>query len=541
MPRLPTAEDYQLRTPRPARDVVNIRPDESGAGIQKIGQQLGQMVEEETRKLEDMEVQDALVNLSYKDTELALGERGYMQRKLPEFTDGTVLKEYPEQYQSAINEIAGKIKSTRAREAFMLRARDDMGRFNRNMIGHVSAKVEKAFEVSDASAVEAWKARLASQPSAQNLDQAIRDYQGIIARSQKKFLDSKHQTDFMNLTVAELAGTTVDALINADRLDEAKALLEQHGKLMGDKLPQRKNHIDAKEAYTTGSQLAKQAMTLPAGQRREYVRANTEGKPKQYDVADKLLNDLERGEKDNIRAVVGALTVTFEGKPTESERARIRATKEFQTLPPDVQAKLEGDMRAELERHADRNRMSAAERAAMEAGDPKRFARFSELINDPNLGTKPAGWAQGFVGEIGKELTNKLEAEHQRQRSGRQKYSIASELIKGHAPESLFAPARKAQLNAYLGLVESFTQDWLARNPGTPTLADETEILQKATKRYVLDLPWRPDKKALAYELKPMPEDFINAARAAARKARRSDPTYEQLLDSWAKQRDAYK
>lgn len=552
MPRLPAPEEFGTELPRGDRGIVSITPDQSGKAIQDFAGRIERMAEEEAAKLDRLNTQDALTELSNAETDLAFGENGYLSRKELATKDPNFSKPFQEKYDQNVNTIAAKLNSPRAREAFLSEAAQKRMQFNRGLVTHVAREFDKAQDRTVEIKMASITQRLGFDPT--QLSGQLVEFNSVAQLYRPMFgtgdEGNKSFTEWYNQKVGGIAAQAARSAISLKNFDFAEKVLKEHGRLMGGKeADDIRTTLDTQQAYTTGSQLAKQAMSMPAGKRREFIRAETEGKPAQYDVADKLLNDLEQGEKDGIRAVIGTLTAPFEAKPTEDERARIRASEAFQSLPPDAQALLERNMRNELEQQADRrriaadrNKMSAAERSLLEASDPKRFRRFSELINEPGLGTKPPGWAQGFVGEIGKELTNKLEAEYQRQRSGRQKYSIPSELIKGHAPESLFTPARKAQLNTYLGLVESLTQDWLAHNQGTPTLADETEILQKATKRYVLDPPGLFNtKRALAYELKPIPTDFINAARATARGAGRSDPTYEQLLNAWAKQGDAYK
>ena len=66
MPRLPTADDLGTRIARPTRGVVSIAPDPMGGAIAGVANHIGQIAEEETRKLEELAAQDALNTLERK-------------------------------------------------------------------------------------------------------------------------------------------------------------------------------------------------------------------------------------------------------------------------------------------------------------------------------------------------------------------------------------------------------------------------------------------------------------------------------------------
>lgn len=348
MPRLPTAEDYQLRTPRPARDIVSIRPDEAGAGVQKIGQQLGQMVEEETRKLEDMEVQDALVNLSYKDTELALGKDGYLHQPLQAFTSGEVLKKYPEQYQNTINEIAGKIKSSRAREAFLIRAKDDMGRFNRSMLGHVSAKVEKAQDVSDKAMVKAAIDRVTALPTFGNMDRSFRDIEQAHARLSGQ-VDSKTLSFMVNDAKAEAAEAAVNTLLSQKKFTEVEAWLDTYKDVLKGKAAEEiRLKLGEERAVTLGAELGETAIEMhkknvPPTEIEEYIRNNA-GKVNTDSVirsAKTLLAShkqaVEEAEGDVSEVLYNEFT---NGNAIKKSSAKIQDDPRFKALTPGAKNKL---------------------------------------------------------------------------------------------------------------------------------------------------------------------------------------------------------
>ncbi len=397
MPRLPTSEDYQLRTPRPARDVVNIRPDDAGAGIQKIGQQLGQMVEEETRKLEDMEVQDALVNLSYKDTELALGKDGYLHQPLQAFTSGEVLKKYPEQYQNTINEIGSKIKSARAREAFMLRAKDDMGRFNRSMLGHVSSKVEKAQDVSDKAMVKAAIDRVTSLPTFGNMDRSFRDIEQAHARLSGQ-VDNATLAYMVNDAKAEAAEAAVGTLLAQKKFTEVEAWLDTYkGVLKGKTAEEIRLKLGEERAFTLGAELGETAIEMhkknvPPTEIDEYIRSNA-GKVNADSVirsAKTLLTSHKQAVDEAEGEVSEVLYNEFtDGKVIKKSSSRVQDDPRFKTLTPGAKNKLNElmdrkneEILRESQQNSDRYRATLRDREEAKLNDYGVQEKVNSLLRD---------------------------------------------------------------------------------------------------------------------------------------------------------------
>lgn len=397
MPRLPTAEDYQLRTPRPARELVNIRPDEAGAGLQKIGQQLGQMVEEETRKLEDMEVQDALVSLSYKDTELALGKDGYLHQPLQAFTSGEVLKKYPEQYQNTINEIASKIKSVRAREAFMVRAKDDMGRFNRSMLGHVSSKVEKAQEVSDKTAIKAAVDRVTAQPTTMNMERSFRDIEQAHTRISGQ-VNTETLAYMVNGAKAEAAEAGANTLLAQKRFPEVEAWLTTYDGLLKGKVAEEIRHkLDTERAVTLGATLGETAIAMhkkdvPAPEIDTYIRDNA-GKVN-ADAVIRSAKTLLVSHKQAVAEAEGEVSEVLyneftDGKSIKKSSDKIQDDPRFRALTPGGKNKLnelmdrkKDEILRESQMNSDRYKATLREKEDAKLNDYGVQDRVNSLLRD---------------------------------------------------------------------------------------------------------------------------------------------------------------
>ena len=395
--RLPTAEDYQLRTPNRSRELVNIRPDDTGAGIQKIGQQLGQMVEEETRKLEDMEVQDALVNLSYRDTELALGRDGYLHQPLQAFTSGEVLKKYPEQYQNTINEIGSKIKSVRAREAFMVRAKDDMGRFNRSMLGHVSSKVEKAQDVSDKTLVKAAIDRVTSQPTFSNMDRSFRDIEQAHVRLSGQ-VESKTLSYMVNDAKAEAAEAAAGTLLAQKRFTEVEAWLDTYKDVLKGKAAEGiRLKLGEEKAITLGNELGTTAIEMhkkgvapdeiDAHIRDNAGKVNTDSvirSAKTLLVSHKQAVDEAEGEVSEV--LYNEFT---DGRTIKKSSGRIQDDPRFKGLTPGAKNKLNElmdrkneEMLRESQQNSDRYKATLRDREEAKLNDYGVQDRVNALLRD---------------------------------------------------------------------------------------------------------------------------------------------------------------
>src|SRR3990172_2351573 len=112
MPRLPTAEDLGTRIARPTRGVVSIAADPTGGAIAGVADGIGQIVDEETRKLEELAAQDALNTLERRRLEMTYDpEKGFSNITGSAVLSRPLMKEVPEAFDNEIKTLSAGLKT----------------------------------------------------------------------------------------------------------------------------------------------------------------------------------------------------------------------------------------------------------------------------------------------------------------------------------------------------------------------------------------------------------------------------------------------
>jgi hypothetical protein len=110
-------------------------------------------------------------------------------------------------------------------------------------------------------------------------------------------------------------------------------------------------------------------------------------------------------------------------------------------------------------------------------------------------------------------------------------------------PPDLLKKNKKDDLYAYKGYTTRLLLEWKDANPGkVPTTEEQLAILRSGAKEYVVDRPWYTggDVTKKAYQMLPMPRDFSSQASAVFSRKTGRQPTQQELLDLWSKQKEAF-
>lgn len=547
MPRLPSPEDFGTELPRGDRGFVQIAPDQGGKALQDFAGRVTRMAEEEAERLDRINVQDAMSELSEADTQLAFGEKGFLSNKQGATKDPNFAKPYQEQYQKQIEAIAAKIQKPRAREAFLAQAAGQRAQFNRGIVSHISRQVEEAQEVSSKLAVDALAKKLDFDPT--RLGGALTDLDVVLQSEQEKFSkDSAGRRSFTLYKEGIQGGMVVRAAQSAlakDQFIVAEQILTEHGRLMGGDASKIHEQLKARKSFVTGSDLVPRAMALPKEERAEFLRKEAGADIEVYKVAEDLLRDREADEVVAVHEQVGELTRTFQTRPTRAEMQRVMKSPRFVALPAAVQAEQIRIMREEVESQDVKTRDSITRRWQEEALDPERIRLFGELATLDDLAAKTPAWLAEQRPKLGKLLYSDLVKAHTNAVNGVKSFKIPEQILMEGAPG--VKKEEKRTLGAYKGAVERMKQQWMGLNPGkVPSPEDVNEWMQRATETYVLERSpsmsnwFGSDKKTPGYEIKAMPPDFVNSAQALRKKNRLKPLSEKGLWDLWVQQPGAH-
>jgi len=432
MAKLPQAADYGLgNAPRPVRGIVDIQPDQTGKGVQGIGENVMRLAEKHIQEMDDIAVRNALTELSYKDTELALGDSGYLKLQQQDALKGDVLKRFPEQYQKSINDIAAKLQTKAAREAFTARAAEDMARFNRNMVGHIASQAEKAKDTSYLAAEQAGLAKVSALPYKANIDAVLQDTDARLSKDASQY-DSETLNTIRAQKKAKVVATAVNALITNREFGNAEQVMKDYGGIL--QAGQPGAHTELKEKIATGK-----AITLSTDLGRVGITMFDEGKS-MAEIGAYI--ESNAGDVDAARVISGAKSMVashendvdaahtqtadklynaFLNNGSKLSPEATRKDARYLSLPEKWRNKLESTMDSDLKSDAEAaraGRESVARQRALEEDaiqrDPAVLDKVSYLLENPaelaSLGN--LGISQLKVGKAYGQMLTKARAEY---------------------------------------------------------------------------------------------------------------------------------
>jgi hypothetical protein len=293
-------------------------------------------------------------------------------------------------------------------------------------------------------------------------------------------------------------------------------------------------------AYATGDASITQAGEILSKYGADDKELRSEAQKLFYDRVHAL--NLQRDE------TLGSVNQKFLSAPSQKMKQQIMRSDEFMSMDKKRQASFMNFADSEIRqaqswaREDIRWRESRQDRAESEKekkwfNDPKAIERYQEVVNDPNLGARAVGYGFALAPEIGSTLARQVEGERARLATGAKNSAYDTAILNDAIPAELLKPAKKDTLNAFKAFAHSELLAWKSANPGKiPDEATQQELLKGALKEYTLEVDWGFDKTRKAYELKPIPADFVQ--KVTDKLGRK--PTRRELLDGWAAQPQAY-
>lgn len=431
--KLPSPEDFGVNLPRASRSFVPIAPDQSGKVLQGFGAQITKMAEEEADRLDRINVQNALSELSEADTELAYGEDGFLRSKQNAVNNPNFMQGYQERFKQRVDGIAAKINRPKAREVFIGAAAGQTAQFNRGLLSHISRQVEEAQSVANQTSMKALYKKLDYEPS--QIGGVMADARAVLMTERPRFGKGAEGDKLFTLYVEDvmggLASKSVESALSKDSFELADQLLTEHGRLMGDDASKFRLKLKGQKAAVLGAQLGDAAVAMhkagkPATEIVEYVskRARAEDPAN----ADRLVHSatasldlFRKAEDDGHNNTADALYNKFtDGQKVLVSPDKIRSDPAFRALPEDKKARLgklmdtlvdevrtEARMAAQAHSGAARERLADIE--ARKRDDPAIMLEVENLLRDPDrLAAMSVVDITGLKSRIGTEYTRIL-------------------------------------------------------------------------------------------------------------------------------------
>lgn len=558
MPRLPTPEEYGHTSVRPSRGVARVEADPLGRVMMDFASDLGRMAEEETRKLEDLSVQNALNELETADMEMTYGDNGYLKVKGQKVLDTPLLKTMPEAYSQKIAAISAKLNSARARQMFEMRANRQKTHFISRLMQHVATQSEVAFGETWEATKQRLVNRAAVEPEmldahlakADELIGSLINHKGLKMDSEEGKLIAESIRSDIVMPAIKKALATDDAVL-------ARSIFDRYKTYLGTKADDFEVAVKKLEAEAAAIPLAQKAMAAYRG-----GASNLEvEKMIQEDAgANKTLRDTAQSEYRRLRIAYdldmqdkqGSIHLEFLASPNAATANKLQRSEAFLALPRVLQEQTVRYMQQQLEHQeaiarsiraearairSEARAEAAAARAEAAARQSKKeesleaYRRYLDILDNPDFIHMTENQLGAYLPELGEAKTKALIAERRRRLKEGQAFSIPKPIIDSAVAEI----KNKEDQKAARGLIQYNLALWKDQNPGrTPTEEEQYRIVRSALMEFTV--PGRLwDTTGKAYELKPIPRDFRNAAIQKAREKGKL-LTEQDLLNLWAQQ-----
>jgi hypothetical protein len=265
-------------------------------------------------------------------------------------------------------------------------------------------------------------------------------------------------------------------------------------------------------------------------------------------TAQGTLGQLTQARTAATQEAAGTMVLAFSKEPTQIGMNRIAKSEAFNALPMAEQARQHEYMRHQVQASQDRARGLAdrAEAKSRQKWDEnvEALTFYGALATSDDLLGMTTAQVHLLSTVVGPRMAASLEGIRKTRVSTGQRATYDSALIKEATPPELLkasTPEKKQQLAVFNAVNARQLYEWKDRNPGkAPTIEQQTELLRAGSREYTApdSFLWFDSTKK-AYEFKPMPQQFRDAAKAYAKSANLPTPSEAQIMGQWAKQKDA--
>lgn len=514
MPRLPNPDEFNRVAPTPSRGVSSYNPTVASDADARLGQQIKQIADNETKRLDDLKAEDAETELMRK--ELELGEayksvRGGDVLK-PEFHEG-----FKQRYNDAVTGIESTLSTPAQKARFKELAKRRSVGFDANRISYAMSEAEQ-FEKAQHSAridvlTETATAQYANPnvvaSTALQLEDEIVKWgvrQGMndpaIAAAYSKEVKGNFYGSVIQKAIIDNDMSTANSMYAAAKpflSNQQSAAIANQLKVGNDYQEGQKLAVEAQRMVTEGKSMAEVELFVA-----------TASTPGAYSAAQTIFTNLQQANAKAQAEQYGSVLEMFHTNGSDSlARQRVLNSIEFKMLPDEQRTKARDYMEADVQqdkaqRRADiqfqwssENQAEAREDRAERRIDRERarkyrsdssMALFYKTISDPNLKKKSRTEIYAMASEIGIDNVNKILSEHNFQTTaGNKPITIDKALLDAATPAEFKKTEKEAQADAYQGFVQEAILGWREANPGRqPTAEEQKAILRAANAEYTM-------------------------------------------------------
>jgi hypothetical protein len=234
MARLPDPSQFDRRIPQPGRAVASYRAGLAEEAMGRLGGQITEMANREADRLNALQAEDALNKLAEKKLDLTYGQNGFANVRGGNVLSGKLTDTYPQQFNSAVDEIANGLANDAQRQLFKQHANKQLLGFKSDVIRHVVSESEKydsqvqqgTFSVATEQAAANWNDPIAVLGAKSNIEDAIesRVKSGRLAPEAAQALRLEK--------LSKLNTAVVMRALQERNLDYADSYMKDHGKDM---------------------------------------------------------------------------------------------------------------------------------------------------------------------------------------------------------------------------------------------------------------------------------------------------------------------
>lgn len=507
---LPNPDELGRVAPQPKGSVASYRPvmnttvsraGEITANSEiEAGQRLTAMADEAVQKLDALKAADAETKLMRRELEL--------QTEYNQVKGGDVLKEdfhkgYQEKYQQSVSEIASGLSTPNQKAQFEQQAKRRAVSFDAHRINYAVGEADKyEGQVYNGRMEAITQQAQANYAKPDVVASSVLQAETTFGREmvRKGITDPDVLAVELKKVRGNLYANLIDhALTENDTAAANSFYAASKGLLSDEQRHQLESRMKPANDFAEGQSLAVEAQgMLSAGKTPAEVEmyvAKKATSPGAYSAAQVIFTNIQQANDKVQKEGLGAAYMLYENAGSNAKaRATVLGSQEFQRLAPTQQAQviqyMETDHRQDLseyrsgqqfawsqEAHADAKKAKAQE---VKYSTPEVMAKFSNIIQDPNLKNKSRQELWALAPEIGPTLVNKVLAEHELLGKSEKPLSIDKDLLEAGKPSDLKKDKKTASNDAYDGFVKSTLLDWQKAHPGKQPTADEQKAIIRA-------------------------------------------------------------
>jgi hypothetical protein len=555
MPRIPNAVFAEVPTPtyRPVAVDANAMAA-PGRALAGLGNAMVQYAAEEQAEAEKLSAQDELNALERKSLDLTWGDKGYQKVTGPEVFRRPLVNEVSGELDRAISDGVSRLATPRAKAMYQQRAEQLRTSTLRGVLQHVAVQSDSAHAQTEKTTIELQAEKAAHDPA--YLSTGLGLVNATLAQTfQRMGLNPRDDADQMDLMSRRAQGLVVGAAVKAmlsgdnPNVEGVEQIVKDYGKVIPqDQLAAIQTDLKHKSAWKLGNELTDTALEMeksgvPDVEIRNYIRKGAGANKDAYTVADQLyresLADIKRGREE----VVGVFYDKFMTKKSLRTAQSIYNAPEFKALDGRTRADfrnfVEGELRQGSEwAYQDAQRAKALRAARYDTLDV--WSKYYATVTSPDFGAMTPGQIMAKLPELGEDNVKRMLEANAHLRASGTNFQIDKDLINAATADFGKSSDKQKAEAAAKGRIEYNLTKWKTENPGRiPTQQEQERIIGDALRAYTIPRWYWTDKEGRAFQLKPVPGDFRAAATAAARKAGRSAPTEQEILNGWAMQKES--